>query len=103
VAADVFFDVDEVGAEGQGQLQVVVASPGDDRLTIGADAVGKADPALFGYVEFAAQLPVVGFEEVGAGVFGGDGDVADLLGFEAIGGGGVEVVGVVFGVLGAGK
>jgi len=76
---------------------VVVAGPGDDRLTIGAGAVGKADPALFGDVEFAAQFPVVGFEEVGAGVFGGDGDVADLLGFEAVGGGGVEVVGVVFG------
>ena len=62
--------------------------------------MGEADPPFFGYVEFAALFPVVGFEEVGAGVFGRDGDGADLLGFEGFGLDEGEIVWVVFGELG---
>ena len=57
-AAEAFLDVDVVGADGPGQLQVVVAGPGDHQRAVGAFAVREADPALLGHVELAAQPPV---------------------------------------------
>src|SRR5487761_1443303 len=53
---------------------MVVAGPGDDECAVRPLAVRKADPALLGHVELAAQPPIVALQEVGAGVFGRNGN-----------------------------
>ena len=72
-------DFDKVGADGLGELEVVVTCPGDRHGSVFGVAVGEADPAFFGDIEFAAQFPVVGFLKVGVGVFGWDGDGANFV------------------------
>ena len=49
-ATEAFLNVDVIGTDGAGQLQVVVASPCDNQCTISALAVREAKPAFFGYV-----------------------------------------------------
>jgi hypothetical protein len=53
-AADRFLDVDVVGGDGLGELEVVVSGPGDRQFAVVGFGVGEANPAFFGDVEFAA-------------------------------------------------
>ena len=53
-AADRFLDVDVVGGDGLGELEVVVSGPGDREFAVVGFGVWEADPAFFGDIEFAA-------------------------------------------------
>ena len=101
-AAESFLDVDVVGADRAGQLQVVIASPGDHQRAISALAVREADPALLGHVELAAQPPVGAAGKVAARVLGWHGDIADLRRFRSWACKLSQILGIVPGQLGAG-
>ncbi len=74
------FHVQVITGDGGGLLQVVPASPGDNQAAVGTTfAAGVADPALLGYIQATTQAPDIGFEEVCAFVFGGNGDVANCF------------------------
>jgi len=60
-AAYCLLDVDVVGGDGLGELEVVVSGPGDREFVVVGFGVGEADPAFFGDVEFASEFPVVRF------------------------------------------
>src|SRR5208337_873782 len=98
-AAETFLDFNKIGADRPGELEVVVAGPGDDERAVRALAVGEAHPALLGDVELAAEPPVVALKEVGARVLGRNGNRADLLLLERFGGQLAQVVGMVPGEL----
>ena len=100
-AAETFLDVDVVGADRPGELEVVVAGPGDHERAVRALAVREAHPALLGHVELAPEPPVVALQEVGAGVLGRNGDVADLLLLEFVRVQLGQVVRMILGKLGA--
>ena len=60
-AAYCFLDVDLVGGDGLGELEVVVSGPGDREFVVVGFGMWEADPAFFGDVEFASEFPVVRF------------------------------------------
>ena len=63
-AAELFLDVDVVGADRGGLLQVVVAGPADHQRAVFAFAVREADPAFLGDVQLAAECPVAWLRRV---------------------------------------
>ena len=76
----VLFGVEIVFSEGLGLLQVIPACPGDEeRIVASAFGSGVADPAFFGHVEFATELPISALGEILARVFRGNRDVANVF------------------------
>ena len=71
--------VEVVFGQRLGLLEVIPSGPGDEERFVAVRlGAGVADPAFLGHVELAAQFPVAGLDEVGAGVFRRDRDVAEF-------------------------